>query len=388
MGTIAKIANALTPDWRQRLDAQTMQLREHVPLAADEAHLAAEAQLKKLQAVAHALGYNMRAAQRDRQGVSDLIPPAGQVGIPGREHMISLPAQLPTEKVALLGAVTGPIRNALEDAKLELESAADNKRRAATRITSDPMTIPSFAPSIAMTVPSAFAGGFRAADKTLDDKAKSDIDAQIEAAKHEFEQALHSEYSGRKVANAGELIDALADHFLTKEADGELNKALGMYLAAAALMGQGAHATAKNWVEGHDPRHQRAKALQEAIRMKAHANPAPILVAPPTPVDVLPEMEGAAGVVDKVAGLDQVMPAIQALQTAITPLDLNSVMMAAKTMNRGLPFSQVLSNAKNIPGDILHGARTGLSRMGRKAWLGMGKLDRKMSPGKYDPEIG
>ncbi len=249
------------------------------------------------------------------------------------------------------------------------------------------MTIPTFAPAVAMSVPAAFTGGFREADQELDSKAKADIDAQIEAAKQEFEHALHSEYSGRKIASAGELIDALADHCLTKYADGELNKALGMYLAAAALMGQGAHATAKNWVEGHDPRHQRAKALQDAIRMKAHANPAPILVAPPMDIEEMPA-PGVPGMVEKIAVLEQIPGAVQALQTAITPLDMNSLAMSLKTMNRGLPLSQVLSNAKNVPGDMLRGARDGLSRMGRKAWLGMGKLDRKMSPGTYDPEIG
>lgn len=393
MGVIAKVANALTPDWRTRLDDQTMRLREHVPLAADEAHIAAEGKLQQLREVARALGYNMRAQQRDRQGVSSLVPASNTFGIPGREHLISLPAQAPVEKVALLGAITGPLRNAAEDLKLELQSAADNKRRAATRVTSDPMTIPTFAPSVALSVPSAFAGGYQSADQELDSKAKADIDAQIEAAKQEFEHALHSEYSGRKVANAGELIDALADHFLTKTAaltkasDGELNKALGMYLAAAALMGQGAHATAKNWVEGHDPRHQRAKALSEAIRQKAHANPAPILVAPPMPVEEMPE-PGIPGAVEKLAVLEQIPAAVDALRTAITPLDLNSLAMSLKTMNRGLPFSQALSNAKNVPGDMLRGARDGISRLGRKAWLGMGKLDRKMSPGTYDPEIG
>lgn len=374
MGALVKIADALIgPDWRTRMDDQTARLREHVPLAADEAQLAAAEKLQQLTHLAEQLGYNMRSQQRDRQGISQIL------GTP-REKMISLPAQSPApvpalgEKVALLGAVTGPIRNALEDAKLELQNVADEKRRSATRVTSDPMTIPTFAPSIALSLPKSFASGYRNADAELDAKAKADMEAQILAARGEFESALSDEYKGHKIASFGELLDGLAKvACLVKGADGELNKALGMYLAGAALVGQGAHVTAKNWVERHDPRHQRAKALRDAIMLKRQANPPPVLVAPPVGVDESPFVE-------KVALLEQLPGAFDAARTALMPLDFSTIINGLKSVHFAgkLGPRYWAAQAKAATGRLFQRANVGLHKLDKS--LGMTIRGRAFDP--------
>lgn len=364
MGAFAKIADALMPDWRAKMDDQTSRLRQHVPLAADEAHSAAAAKLEQLQQLAQMLGYNMRSEQRDRQGVGQILGNGA-----GRERMISLPAQSPAPvpaigKMALLGSITGPLRNALEDAKLEVQNIADEKRRSATRITSDPMTIPTFAPSVALTVPKSFAHGYRTADSEMDAAAKADMEAQIAAARGEFESALASEYGGgHKMANFGELLDGLAKvACLTKGADGELNRALGMYLAGAALLGQGAHVTAKNWVEGHDPRHQKAKALRNAIRMKQQANPPPVLVAPP-----IAEMQVAEDplATEKMAVLEQALPILDAARTALMPLDGPTIINGLKSIHTATQLgpSYWANKLKAAPGQLMRHANVGLRKL-------------------------
>jgi hypothetical protein len=289
MGKFAKLCGLekKADGWEQRLAGQEQRLQQHIPSSYDEATTEAQRRLSKLRELAFMAGYQFRSQQQAERGVESLLPDEGATG---REHFVQLPAPIPKtatwleprylSKEALLGAVTDPLVQNLEESALDLQSAAESKKQQLTRVTSDPKTLPLFYPSVALGVPKSFVAGHRQADVDLDTKRKTELDTQIEAAKQEFERALADEYTeSRKIASAGELIDGLALTHV-KSADGELNQMLGWYLAAASLLGEGARVSSRNYVEKHDPRYQRVKALREMIKHRQRLNPPPVLVSP------------------------------------------------------------------------------------------------------------
>lgn len=219
-------------------------------------------------------------------------------------------------KEALMGFVTDPLKNKYEDMMVNLRNSMNEKRLHGMRITSDPMTIPSFAPSVALSVPKSFVSGYQAADKAQAERLHGEMDQKLEKARQEFDNALKDEYSAshQKAASAGEFIDGLAQWW-TKQADGEINRALGLYLAAAGLLGAGGHAAAKSVWQKHDPRYQRLKAMQDMIKLRQRHTQLPVLVTeehlpeeadetplmgPPGELGTESNMEGAANSAIKV----------------------------------------------------------------------------------------
>lgn len=294
MGFLVKRANEmLGQDWQSRLADQESRLRKHVPLSRDEGEQNAAQTINNLRNLVFALGYHLRS-NKLKGGPEQLIDREEDgVGIPGREVMIGLPQvktswytpNLRSKEAGLLSALTTPLGNLMDDAKLELSRVADEKKEKLTRVTSDPTTVPTFLPSLALGVPSSFMEGYQKADTDADAARGHEVDTKLERAKKEFEEALLAEYSARKkAASAGELFDGAAQLFiagkLEKAADGEFNQGLGAYLALAALLGTGAHSVAKSYYEKRDPNRQKLKAVREAIQMRMSKRPPTVLVEP------------------------------------------------------------------------------------------------------------
>lgn len=296
MGEFAKAAKRLTKqaaDWEKRLEQQRGRLHAQIPSFEEEAQGRAAALHKLLNELAFKLGYGQRAAVHEERGVEQLLPreqPAP--GVPGREVVIDLPStkrgwyeprlrsKKAAEKKALLGAITDPIGEKLEDTRMDLARAADLKKRKLTRVTGHPGTLPTFYPSLALSVPSSYVKGYEQADVDVDTRLRGGAKSRMLAARKTFEEALKAEYSESKIAeSSGELIDGLADRHV-KRAEGEFNQLLGMYLAMAALLGQGSHVATKKFVEQRDPRYQKFEAVREAIQARMRAAPPPVLVAP------------------------------------------------------------------------------------------------------------
>jgi hypothetical protein len=163
----------------------------------------------------------------------------------------------------------------------ELKRMADAKKEKLTRVTSDPKTLPFYYPALAISTPKAFMEGYQTAETDNAKKMREEMDKKLQEAKTEFEQAMQEEYSDKqKAASAGQLIDGLALVHV-KEAEGELNTAMGMYLALASLLGMGAHNVGKSWVEKRDPRYQKMKAVKEMVMRRSYLQPPSVLVAPP-----------------------------------------------------------------------------------------------------------
>ena len=186
-------------------------------------------------------------------------------------------------KEALIGFLTDPIKNKFEESALDLHKLMDDKRERAMRVTGDPATLPSFYPSAALAIPKSFMEGYRDADTMQGERIENDMNQRLEKARHEFETALSDEYaaSRHKVSSAGEFIDGLAQWWngdLEKSADGEANKALGVYLAAASLLGVGSHAAAKSLWEQRDPRYQKYKAMQDLMKQRQRHSTLPVYV--------------------------------------------------------------------------------------------------------------
>lgn len=304
-------------DWRERLAGQQQRMGTHVISSQDEAMARAKTLLKQLQDMSYQTGFGLRSQQHSRGGVEQLLDrDENAPGVPGREKLINFPVKQADwfeprllSKEALLEFATEPIHNKLEDMMVNLRNTLGEKKLRGTRITSDPMTIPTFAPSVALSVPKSFVSGYQDADKAQSERLRGDMDHRLEKARQEFDNALKDEYaaSHQKAASAGEFIDGLAQWWV-KQADGEMNKVLGMYLAAAGLLGVGGHAAAKSIWEKHDPRYQRLKAMQDMIKMRQRHTQLPVLVteehlpeeADETPLAAPPGQLGTESIADTV----------------------------------------------------------------------------------------
>jgi hypothetical protein len=290
MGDFSKRADeALGEDWREVLKGQTERLRKHVPTSEDVAKQKAMALLKSLREKAYAAGVMAHLSKRvgveDKPLLDRTIP-----GLPGREVTVSLPEpkkaswfepRLLSKEAGILDFLTDPVMNKVEDWKAQAAKKLDQMRLSATRTTTDPGTLPWFYPMAALSVPQQFTAGYSAADKSLDEERKRKLNEQIEEARQEFERALAEEYSSKHASTAGELIDGLAQHHV-KKAEGELNQALGAYLALAALLGTGTHEFSRRWVEKRDPKRQEYKALREAVLRRMQARPPQVQITPPS----------------------------------------------------------------------------------------------------------
>jgi hypothetical protein len=289
MGKFAEKAAAVlkkAEPWQDRLQQQEQRLHSVVPSGREEALSRAKVLLDQIRNMSYDMGFGMRS--QVQKPVESLLPPDDAAGVPGREKMINLPATMKgaewfepklLSKQALMGFLTEPIGNKLEDMSLDLKSKLDARTARGTRVTGDPSTLPTFYPAAALTAPKGFMDGYRAADKSQSDRLREEMDHRLEKARKEFETALSDEYasSRAKAASAGELIDGLA-HWWTKEADGEINQAMGMYLAAAGLLGVGSHAAVKGLWEKRDPRYQKLKAMKDLIKARQRHSPLPVLV--------------------------------------------------------------------------------------------------------------
>lgn len=311
MGKFAeKVAEVLdqpaSVDWKSRLAGQQERMGTRIVSSKDEAMAKAKQLLAQLQDMSYQTGFGIRSQQHSHGNVEQLLErDEAMPGVPGREKLINFPTKEAEwfephllSKEALLEFATEPIYNKYEDMMVNLRNTLNEKKLRGTRVTSDPMTLPGFAPSVALSVPKSFVGGYQAADKQQADRLRGEMDQKLERARHEFDTALKDEYaaSHQKAASAGELIDGLAQWWLSKQADGEINKALGLYLAAAGLLGVGGHAAAKSIWEKHDPRYQRLKAMQDMIRTRQRHTQLPVLVTEEhlPSEDMLPEPSAAA----------------------------------------------------------------------------------------------
>ena len=271
--------------WEQKLQEQVGRLRQHVPTTEEETTAKALKIIKSLSEGSYNVGQAMRARQH-AEGIEELLHDPTP-GMPGREMMINLPAtkfgwyepRLRSKEAHIFSPVTDPIRYAVQDLQTDAVNKLEEEKDKLTKVTSSPGTLPWFYPTAALTVPNQFVAGFRGADKQLSQSMNTQMDEKVEQARREFETALHDEYvSSRPVKTAGELIDGLAQYHV-KQADGEANQALGLYLALAGLLGQGSYLAAKDWAEKREPKQQYLASMREAIKSRLRANPPSVLVA-------------------------------------------------------------------------------------------------------------
>ncbi len=285
MGKFAEMAKQALDAWEEKLQKQEARLHNYVPSTEEETRRKAVELLNKLRAGSYGFGHALRSLQQAKGPEPLLDDPTP--GVPGREVVVDLPAtkegwydpRLRSKEAGLLSVVTDPLNETVEDTLTELKNKADTQKDKLTRVTSDPSTLPWFLPAAAMTVPSSTMQGYRAADTEQRARIQAVLQQRVDAAKKDFEQALHEEYAARrKVASAGELIDGLAQ-FHVKRAEGEANQALGLYLALASLLASGSHMVAEEWVKKRDPRQQYASAVKELIKNRMRTSPPPIQVA-------------------------------------------------------------------------------------------------------------
>jgi len=279
MGAFAKRATQIREDWENRLQKQKAELHALVPSVEQETAAEALNRIKELRRKSFLAGYLARKSRQRQDGVEELIPRDTR-GVPGREIAISLPG---SKEAGVLDAFVRPAREAAEDVKMDALRQLDQAKTKGTTVTSDPGTLPWYYPMAALTVPNAFAAGFQRAEKDLDEDELKRVSERLAKAQSSFEQALSAEYRDRgKAASAGDLVDGLS-RIHVKSAEGELNQMLGTYLALAALLGQGAHTTSREWVARRDPKRQKLKAVREAIRQRMRAHPPSVRIEPATP---------------------------------------------------------------------------------------------------------
>lgn len=298
MGQFAKKAEEVLGDWESRLAGQEAKLHEVIPSSKAEATIEALKRLREMRQQANSAGYTLRSHFNNSSLQSLLANVTPKDHVPGREVMIDLPAvkegswydpRLASKEAGILGALLDPIRNGAEELRLDVQHGAKQKLNELTATTSDPKTLPWYYPAAALTVPSAFSEGYQRADDDVDTRMHADLDKRVAILKKQFEEALKSEYheaKGTKVASAGELIDGLAKSHV-KQAEGEMNQATGLYLALAALLGQGAYHVGRSWTEKNDPRRQKLKAVEDMVKQRARGRPMSVLVSP----EALPESD-------------------------------------------------------------------------------------------------
>jgi len=280
MGEFAKRAAEVLEPWELELERQQKKLYKKIPSSKEEATTSAINRINELRQKSYMAGYLMRHLRSEEEETKRLLP-EDSVGVPGREISLALPEK----KAGALDALTRPLRETAEDLKMHASQRIDEEKERLTRTTSDPGTLPWYYPMMALTAPNAFAEGFRKAEKDIDAEELARINERLVKAKAEFEKALEEEYSqsgslkvsSARAQSAGEMIDGLAQMHV-KCAEGELNQILGTYLALAALLGQGAHMTAKEWAEKRDPKRQKLKLVREAVRQRMRSYMPPIRV--------------------------------------------------------------------------------------------------------------
>lgn len=185
------------------------------------------------------------------------------------------------KKGGVLGEALAPLGMMSDSALAGIAQLASDKMRESRRPTSDPGTLVSYYPRMAVAAPSSFHEGYTQAESDADVLQAEQIDKELAKARKEYDQALSDEYAGRHTAKtAGELIDGLAQHHV-KCGEGELNQVMGTYLALASLLGYGSHVASREWVRSRDPRQQEFKAVKEELRKKRMRQPSPILVEIP-----------------------------------------------------------------------------------------------------------
>ena len=279
MGQLTEtVKQALGEDWEARIADQTKRLQQHIPTSDQLAKQKAIAMLKEWNEKVKSLGYALRASRDDHKSLLD-IPS----GVLGRELTTSFPLQKASEKKAFLGdAIANSLIELGEDTKLRLARKLDEIKTRGMATTERPGSLPWFYPAMAHTLPSSLASGYEQAETEIDARRAKEVDDELAAAQTDFEQALSDEFAAsRKTASVkpSELIDAIAQIHV-KQAAGELNEALGMYLAMADLLGRGAHEASKRWFEARDPRRQKYEAMRSAIKQRMIKKPAPVQFLP------------------------------------------------------------------------------------------------------------
>ena len=342
---LAPLVKSAEEDWEKALAEQESRLHSYIPSSEQEAIVKARQRLDELTTRAYGLGSSMRRARQ--KPVDQLIERGDEpIGAPGREIVRALssvkqgwyePRML--SKEALFGAITDPIKNKVQETGLDIQRTLEEMKERGTRVTTDPATLPTYYPSVALATPHAFIRGYKETDKELNADEQQQLKDRVLKARQEFEQALSDEYRSSKTAGEVDLLDQMADAYvktaaealggakggpdkeyskkqlamgtavekehtpknsvakeiakdhlgeisdyytrlkrMEKGADGGINKALGMYLALASVLGVGSHMAAKRFVEKRDPRYQRAKAIKEMISHRQRQSPMPVYV--------------------------------------------------------------------------------------------------------------
>jgi hypothetical protein len=296
MGEFARLAKAAAAErtWEEKLQEQQKRLGEFIPSSEQEATSKALANIAKFREDAFRMGYGARLRKHMESGTESLLEDP-TLGVPGREVVIDLPAtkrgwydpRLRSKEAGILSPLIDPAVETAEDLYTGARNKAEEKLERLTRTTSDPTTLPWYAPHMALSAPTYAIEGYRQAEKDRQAQLLAALEKRVESSRKEFDKALKEEYTlSRKQASAGEVVDLLA-RFHVKRAEGGLNQALGYYLALAALAAKGTHMATKDWVESRDPRHQYASALKELVKERMRQNPPPIQVA----TEEVPEFE-------------------------------------------------------------------------------------------------
>lgn len=294
MGEFAKWAEKELPveeerpkieDWRDRASGQTDRLRKHMPLTSEIGTANATALLKQISTALGNLGYNFRMRRHRESPQETSILPSGDPGIPGRDISITLPKEASWMETRLFSKeAVGPIRAAFQEAGIETKARMREKRKRALAPGTDPMTVPGFVPAAVIAGPESFRRGFTQADKDTSTARNDELQAKLDVAKEEFEQALTEEYKGRKMASAGEWIDGLTQSVFTLEKSasqsepGEAMRLINVYLGLASLLGYGSFRASKRWTESRDPARQKHKLYRMAVRQRMHDKGVPVVV--------------------------------------------------------------------------------------------------------------
>jgi len=272
-------------DWRERASGQVSRLRKHTPLSAEEGVSNAAETLNQIGTLLGDLGYKFRMQRHLAEPeIATSILPKGDPGIPGRDISIELPKSAEWLEPRLLSKeAVGPLRSFLQDAHVEAKARGREKRKRALAPSADPMTVPGFVPAAVIAAPEAFRQGFTRADDDAKAARNELLQAELEKAKAEFEEALNQEYKGRKMASAGEWLDGLAKSVFHMEKDaqadqGDMMKWINAYMGLAALLGYGSHRASQKWTEARDPARQKHKLYQMAIRQRMHDKGIPVVV--------------------------------------------------------------------------------------------------------------
>lgn len=272
-------------DWRERADKQTQRLRKHVPLSAEVGTARATDALQQITSLLGGLGYKFRMQHHlESPDTATSVLPKEDPGIPGRDISIELPKEASWLEPRLFSKeAVGPIRSFLQDARVETRAKSRAKRKRALAPGTNPLTIPGFVPAAVIAAPESFRRGFTQADEDAKSVRNELLQAKLDEAKAEFEQALSEEYKGRKMASAGEWLDGLTKSVFALEKNaqsdqGEAMKWINAYLGMAALLGYGAHRASKRWTESRDPARQKHKLYRMALRQRMHDKGIPVVV--------------------------------------------------------------------------------------------------------------